>query len=378
MTPPAPPRRRRRARGFSLLEGLVTALALALLVALVLRLFARTTRAGLAGEGEAPLALESAVLTLHRALRDAGSGPLPPALEPVQAPFDDAPPGTVLRDAAGREVPVVEGTDGLRVRGLLDGAAVALDPVDRGTGEAFARPDGSGPPGLLQREPSRARLVVHRYPSRQNPRRIWAEGAAGLGLAWGSGERAREGQAEGALDALVASLSSREPGVRLVAVCDEAGWWAVGRLVALDASRLSEGCECDAPAPWPGGCPPGAGGCSLALTLDFTDPLAVERNPKADPSALGRLGRLAWAGPLGEETFFVAREPAGGGTYLAAARLAEGGLLALRRAAEGISDLQVARELPGLVRVTVRGPAPERAPATFAVAPRALLEGGAR
>ncbi|MDL1950724.1 hypothetical protein FBQ97_13050 [Acidobacteria bacterium ACD] len=74
----------------------------------------------------------------------------------------------------------------------------------------------------------------------------------------------------------------------------------------------------------------------------------------------------------------MAREPAGGGTYLAAARLAEGGLLALRRAAEGISDLQVARELPGLVRVTVRGPAPERAPATFAVAPRALLEGGAR
>lgn len=424
--------RRRAVRGFSFLEGLVTALALAVVVALVLRVFARGTR--VAGPEDAAqkgrLALESAFLSLHRALRDAGSGPVPLSPLAVVPVLDDAPEGTTFRDASGREVAVVAGTDALSVRGLLDQSAVALDPVERATGEPFARPAGTGPPGLLQREPARARLVIYRYPSRFNPRRNWIAGAPGLGRKWGSGAGAWAGRTNESLDVLASGLAPAGAGERLLAISDEEGLSAVARVIAVDASRRDEGCGCEAPAPWPGDCPPGESGCFLVLTLDFTDARAVAWNRGRDPSAVSRLGRLAWGAPLAEETYFVARDAAApAGSFLAAGRLAGPDRLEVRRAAEGISDLQVAfglaedafapflaaespvpapsiaspakgadrwwpnvrgEPLPSprdlvdaagaprlrLVRVTVRSASGGSASGTFAVAPRALLPEG--
>lgn len=332
-----------RLRAFALVETLVTALALAVLALLLLRLFARSTQvppAGSRAEGGA-LALESAAQALSSALKNAGSGPVPPAGAVVPI-LDDAPRGASLLDVAGRAVGVVEGTDAFAVRGALEVPPLALDPIDRATGEPLTAPPGSPAPGLLQRDPTAARLPLYRFPSRANPRRFWTLG--GLGLRWGEGDRSARPRREEAVDLLVAAVSRAatppEPG-RFFAVEDEEGRRAVARVKGgVDASLL-EACDCASPAAEPGDCPPGSRGCAAFLTLDFTDPSAAALEPGGEPDALRSLGRLRRGALLDEVAFFVARDAPGGPPFLAAARSVGGGRYAVSRAAGEVADLQV-------------------------------------
>lgn len=329
--------------GFAILEALVTALALAVLAVLLLRLFARSTAVapGAASAEGGALALESAAQALSSALRNAGSGPVSPA-DAVVPVLDDAPEGASLLDEAGREVRVVPGTDAFAVRGALEVPPVALDPFDRAAGEPLTAPPGSAAPGLLQRDPRAARLPLYRYPSRENPRRFWARG--GLGLRWGEGERSVRPRRDDGVDLLLAALSRAStppaPG-RFFAVEDEEGRRAVARLKGPVDTSLLEACDCASGAGEPGDCPPGAGGCAAYLTLDFTDPSAASLDPLAGPDSVLGLGRLRRGALLDEVAFFVASDAGEGPSYLASARALGGGRYAISRAAGEVADLQV-------------------------------------
>jgi hypothetical protein len=326
---------RRTAGGLSVSEAILTLLVLVFLTLGFLRLFSKSTTVPFAGNPSgASLSIEAALSSLARDIQNAGGGPLPSPVVPVA---DGVPAGYSLPLAGGRQVLVRPGTDVIGIRGILRHPVLVLDPVDRETGELFSARATDGPSGRLQGEPGKFRLRFYVYPLRLNPVRNWISGPGGAGMAWRDSGIRNE-----SFESTVAILQSRREGRDVFfAVSDEEGLTIAGKVVSLDAASLTRDCDCRAPVPFPGECPPGRKGCFLEVTLDTTSVEARRLDDGHSDSVPHRLGRLASGGVAEEILYFIAKGEASDPDFLASARHVGDGY-EMSHVADDIEDLQVA------------------------------------
>jgi type II secretory pathway pseudopilin PulG len=291
---------RRRSAGFSLVELLLTLLALGLVAWLVLRIVDRGTR--IRGEDESAAGPEGVLKTAFRLLgkdvRAAAAGGLPLA-DAVRLVADQtgAAGPAAYPTAGGAPVAVRTGTDQIGLRGAVRTPLLALD---------------ARVPGAEERVVDR----LHARPSEVPLRALRAASLASV--------RARLAASPGAPPTFFF-------------VRDAAGRWAVGRVTST------------------GG---GAGSAPLDLVVDFTDPDARARNRGADADAASRLEDAATGGLFDDLVWFVARGLEGRPPdfilgsdpesmrfphpFLAVASRLPGDRWEIRGAGEEIEDMQIA------------------------------------
>lgn len=326
---------RRTSGGLSLSEAILTLLVLVFLTLGFLRLFSKSTTVPFAGNPSgASLSIEAALSSLARDIQNASGGPF---LRPVVPVADAVPAGYSLPLAGGRQVQVRPGTDVIGIRGILRHPVLVLDPFDRDTGDPFSARATDGPSGRLQAEPEKFRLRFNVYPLRLNSVRNWISGPGGSGLTWRASGNRNE-----SFESTVKTLQSRREGREVFfAVSDEEGRTVAGKVISLDAAPLKRDCDCRAPVPFPGECPPGRRGCFLEVTLDTTSQEARRLDDGDPDSGPHRLGLLASGGVAEEILYFIAKGEASDPDFLASARHVGDGY-EMSRVADDIEDLQVA------------------------------------